>query len=67
MLRAIRFLSRIKSFDLDTLLEKIMRYQGKLYTCATSEEYIQMFTSLYNYKIRLNKISPEDLLAAKNI
>ena len=67
MLRAIRFLSRIKTFDLDILLEKIMRYQGKIYTCATSEEYIQMFTSLYNYKIRLNKISPEDLLAAKNI
>lgn len=67
MLRAIRFLSRIKSFDLDTLLEKIMRYQGKLYTCATSEEYIQMFTSLYNYKIRVNRISPEELLAAKNI
>ena len=67
MLRAIRFLSRIKSFDLDTLIEKITRYQGKLYTCATSEEYIQMFTSLYNYKIRLNKISAEDLLAAKNI
>ena len=67
MLRAIRFLSKIKSFDLDTLLEKIMRYQGKLYTCATSEEYIQMFTSLYNYKIRVNRISPEDLLAAKNI
>lgn len=67
MLRAIRFLSKIKSFDLDFLLEKIMRYQGKLYTCATSEEYIQMFTSLYNYKIRVNRISPEELLAAKNI
>lgn len=67
VVRAVRFLSKIKAFKLDNLIDKIQRYQGKLYSCATSEEYIQMFVELYNYKIQLNRISSTDILAAKNI
>lgn len=64
--RAIRFLSRIKSFNLDTLINKMERYQAKLHPCVTSEEYIELFVTLYNYKIQLNRISSLDILAAKN-
>lgn len=65
IIRAIRFLSKIKTFDLDLLIQRIMKYQGKLYSCSTSEEYIQMFIDLYNYKIQINRISSTDILAAK--
>lgn len=65
IIRAVRFLNKIKSFDLDLLIQKIMKYQGKIYSCATSEEYIQMFIDLYNYNIKLNRISSTDILAAK--
>lgn len=64
--RAIRVLRKIKTFDLDTFLEKVIRYQGKLYNCTTSDEYIEMFAWINNYKISKNRLSPLEILNAKN-
>ena len=65
--RAIRTLSKIRTFNLDAFIEKITRYQGKLYNCTTSDEYIDMFVSINNYKLRLeNRLSPSAVLEAQN-
>lgn len=64
--RAIRVLRKIKTFDLDAFIEKVIRYQGKLYNCTTSDEYIEMFAWINNYKISKNRLSPLEILNAKN-
>ena len=65
--RAIRTLSKIRTFNLDAFIDKITRYQGKLYNCTTSDEYIDMFVSINNYKLRLeNRLSPSAVLEAQN-
>ena len=65
--RAVRALAKVKSFDLDKFIEKIMRYQGKLYNCTTSDEFIEMFVSINNYKLKAeNRLSPAAVLEAQN-
>lgn len=65
--RAIRVLRRIKTFDFKKFVEKITVYQGKLYNCTTSDEYIEMFLWMNNYKVPLkNRISPMQILEAQN-
>lgn len=64
--RAIRVLRKVKTFDLQKLIEKIKMYQGKLYRCTTSDEYIEMFVYIYNYKASINKLSKIDILSAQN-
>ena len=64
--RAIRVLRKIRSFDLDKFIDKVILYQAKLYKCTTSDEYIEMFAWINNYKTKLNRLSPMEILAAKN-
>lgn len=65
--RAIRVLRKIKTFDFKKFVEKITMYQGKLYNCTTSEEYIEMFVWINNYKTHSeNRISTMEILEAKN-
>ena len=67
IIRAVRFLKRIRAFDVNKLIEKIKKFQGKLYSCTSSEEYIDMFIKLYNYHRTESKITERDLLVAKSI
>lgn len=67
IIRAVRFLERIRAFEVSKLIEKIKKFQGKLYSCTSSEEYIDMFIKLYNYHRTGDKITERDLLVAKSI
>ena len=66
--RAIRFLEKIKTFNLDDFIEKIKKYPAKIHGCGTSEEYIELFIDIYNhYRKKEESISAMDILVAKKI
>lgn len=64
--RAVRFLEKIKTFKLEDFISKLEKYPNKLHGCGTSEEYIDMFINIFNYRKRGDVISGIDILAAKN-
>lgn len=67
--RAIRALRKIKTFNFSKFVEKMSLYQGKLYRCTTSDEYIEMFIRINNYKLMSsNRITAAQIAEAlKNI
>jgi len=67
IIRAIRFLSRIKTFDLDDFISKVERLPNKIHGCGTREEYIDMFIDIHNYHRKKDEgITAMDVLIAKN-
>ena len=64
--RAVRFLSRAKDFDYSIFLSRIKRFPDRIHLCATTEGYIDMFIELYNYHIKTNRFSTDDILTIKN-
>jgi hypothetical protein len=67
IVRCVKCLRKIKDFDLDFLIDNVMKYQAKLYLCTTSEEYLQLFTDIYNYKKKNGRLTFENTLSIKNI
>ncbi|MBR0541455.1 MAG: ParB N-terminal domain-containing protein [Clostridia bacterium] len=64
--RAVRFLEKTETFNLDELIEKLKKYPGKIRTFGSSDEYIEFFVDMFNFRRREEKISGTDILAAKN-
>ncbi len=66
IIRAVRFLNKIKSFNLDELISKIEKFPSKRHSCGTREEYIDMFIEIYNYHRQANdSITSMDVLIAQ--
>ena len=64
--RAVKFLSRIKDFDLDEFIAKVEKYPSKIYSCGTREEYIEMFINIHNWhRKKEDGISAMDIIVAK--
>lgn len=64
--RAIRFLEKIKSFDLDNFIQQVEKYPNKIHGCGTSEEYIEMFININNFRIKKeDNITAMDILIAR--
>ena len=64
--RAVRFLRKAKDFDYQVFISRIKRFPDKIHLCATTEGYIDMFIELYNYHIKTNRFSADDILTIKN-
>ena len=66
IVRAVKFLNRMSSFDLERLITKISKYPARMHGCGSSEEYIDMFIDIYNWHQPAGKISSVDVIEAKN-
>lgn len=64
--RAIRFLEKIKTFNLDIFIAKVEKYPNKIHGCGTSEEYIDMFIDINNFRLKKeDSITAMDIIVAR--
>lgn len=58
---AVNYLSRLETFDYKLLKKRIEERPHLVHRCDTVNEYIKIFTNVYNFRKHKNKINNEDL------
>lgn len=58
---AINYLSRVKTFNYELLKKRMKERPHLVHTCDNVNDYIKMFTQIYNFRKRKDRISKEDL------
>lgn len=53
-LQSLAWVSRLKDYDHERMIEKYQRQQYKLIRCSTRDQYLEILNSIYNYQTMKN-------------